>query len=94
MKPMLWLIASPVLLVLGVVCLFHSVNGSTNLSAGSSLSAFTFEINAKATGGWVLVAIVVELAAVIVFLVGLISAARDRSRTSPPPGTVGIRRDA
>jgi hypothetical protein len=93
MKPILWLIASPVLLVLGVVCLFHTVNGSTNLSAGSSLSAFSFEINAKATGGWVIVAILVELAAVVAFLVGLISAARHRVQVSSRPAPAPIRRD-
>ena len=31
MKAILWLIASPVLLVLGLVALFQGVNGSTNL---------------------------------------------------------------
>ena len=82
MKAILWLIASPVLLVRGLVALFQGVNGSTNLTAGSSLSAFAFEANIKATGGWVVLAICVEIAAVIAFLIGLIAAARQYGRTS------------
>jgi hypothetical protein len=91
MKALLWLIASPVLLVLGFLALFHSVNGSTNLSAGSSLSTFTFEANIKATGGWVIVAICLEIAAVIAFLIGLVAAARQYGRTSSQPAASSSR---
>ena len=81
MKTALLLIASPLLLILGLGCVSQGVpQGTATWNFGYPLSANSIEVSIKAAGGWVVSGFVFALAAVIAYIWGLIAVLRSRTQ--------------
>jgi len=82
MKSAYWFLACPILMVLGVVALFQGFGqGNASLNFGWPLPANNFAIAGRAEGGWVFTFLLLELAALVTFLAGVVSLIRARPQT-------------
>jgi hypothetical protein len=87
MKSAKWLIACPILMVIGVVCLFQGVGegaGNAAMNFGWPLPANHLAVVMKSEGGWTLTFYLLELAALISFVTGIVSLLRSNSATKSP----------
>ena len=74
-------IAAEALLVLGLASLWSKWNGNAGINAGTSLDSWAVSFNGSVHGLPALIGVVLILAAIVVFLVGLINTAMGASRT-------------
>jgi hypothetical protein len=74
------LIASAVLLVLGLASLWSKWNGNAGINAGTSLDSWAVSFNGSVHGLPALIGVILILAAIIVFLVALIKTALGPSK--------------
>ncbi len=72
MKTAWLLITSELLLLLTIVCVFSNWQGSVNLQAGDSVASFALSITGGAKGGWIVLAILCLMAALVTFVAGLV----------------------
>ena len=82
MKTASLLIASPLLLVLGLVSAFQAFHGHTTFGLGYPLSQDWIDVSVKASGAWVVFGILLVLAAVVAYLWGLIKVLRPPARAA------------
>ena len=82
MKSAKWLLACPILMVLGAAALCQGFGlGNASVNFGWPLPANNIAIAGKAEGGWVFTFYLLELAALVSFVVGIVSLIRTRSQT-------------
>ena len=75
MKSATWLIACPILMVLGFLALFQGVGegtGTVSVNFGWPLSSNSLTVAGKVVGGWVLVWLLLECAAAVSFVAGVV----------------------
>ena len=82
MKAARLLIASPLLLVLGLVSVFQAFHGHTTFGLGYPLSQDRIDVSVTAAGGWVVFGILLALAGVVAYVWGLINVLRPRARAA------------